>query len=90
MSAGLAVLQMALELAAKARCLLVLQSYSWRWYWLLWHDVCWSYRLRWYWLLWHDGCRPCSLTDGAGIGFNGMMSACFAVLQVALVLAVVA
>ena len=72
--------------------MLVLQSYSWRWYWLLWSNVCWS----------------CSLTDGAGTGCYGLMSAglvvsqlacigCYgmisaglAVLQMALVLAVMA
>ena len=66
MSASLAVLQDVLVLAVMARCLLVLQSYSWRWYWLLWHDVCWS----------------CSLTVGAGIGCYGTTSAGLAVLKV--------
>ena len=57
-------------------------------------------------LLWHDVCWSCSFTDGAGIGFYGMMSAgltdgdgigCYgmmsaglAVLQMALVLPVMA
>ena len=72
--------------------MLVLQSYRWCCYWLLWYDVCWS----------------CSLTVGAGIGCYGLMSAglvvsqlacigCYgmisaglAVLQMALVLAVMA